>query len=208
MEVWCSKCDVSCIYYTRKGSQWRWPGFRSKSRRLCGWLLRRVVVWSERASRIQAFLWSLWIVHLQASEPNQKGAFASVLVFPQMLWGSLDSANDSDDCEHVVKWSILRYRDNLNHYANPNSFPMKGRRSAQQDGRAKTSSTRPGGERRKKGWLTWQSFGERSHAALGKRFWSISADLIPKRPYLRFGNYSNLPSMEMIWLYFWWHIFT
>ena len=29
-------CDVSCIYYTRKGSQWSWPGFRSKSRRLCG----------------------------------------------------------------------------------------------------------------------------------------------------------------------------
>lgn len=84
---------------------------RSKSRRLCGWLLRRVVVWSERASRIQAVSPDLYGLRI-CKDPNRTKTFASVLVFPQMFWASLDSANDSDDCEHVVKWSILRYRVN------------------------------------------------------------------------------------------------
>ena len=132
---------------------------RSKSRRLCGWLLRRVVVWSERASRIQAVSPDLYGLRI-CKDPNRTKTFASVLVFPQMFWASLDSANDSDDCEHVVKWSILRYR--------VNPIPMKGRRSVQQDARGKTSSTRPGGERRYKGWFTSQSFGERSHSDFEK----------------------------------------
>lgn len=112
-----------------------------------------------RGSRIQAVSPDHYGLCI-CKDPNRTKTFASVLVFPQMFWASLDSANDSDDCEHLVKWSILRYR--------VNPIPMKGRRSVQQDARGKTSSTRPGGERRYKGWFTSQSFGERPHSDFEK----------------------------------------